>query len=95
MLQKHNKKRFREWGRHWNNDDGIPGKMNRLEHGRKELEEETSRFVAARPTETEKDNGDGSRMGKKIATSPQGTSFAGEAQKKPRISTKWKAIFEK
>jgi hypothetical protein len=31
MLPKHNKKpkneTVREWGRHWNNDDEIPGKM--------------------------------------------------------------------
>jgi hypothetical protein len=77
MFQKHNKKKKKkkqrkketvcEWGRHWNNDDEIPGKMYRLEHKqkkrkrerkkreregeRKKLEEESSRFMAARPTE--------------------------------------------
>jgi hypothetical protein len=57
MLPKHNKKKnpknetVCEWGRHWNNDDKIPGKMYRLEaqtRGKKKLEEESSRFTAAR-----------------------------------------------
>lgn len=38
----------------WNNDDEIPGKTNRWAstyERRKELEEESSRFMAARATE--------------------------------------------
>lgn len=52
MLPKHNKKKTKQFANGadgWNNDDEIPGKMYRL--GEKKLEEESSRFMAARPTE--------------------------------------------
>lgn len=63
MLPKHNSKKTPknetvcEWGRHWNNDDEIPGKMyidwsrQKKRKGEKKLEEESSRFTAAGPTE--------------------------------------------